>query len=300
MIMESTTLHHSGLNLSPISLGCMSFHSLEQGRPIIERALELGIKLFDTADLYDQGENERILGQVLGRRRKDVLIATKVGNRWRADGSGWDWVPRKAYILQAVRDSLQRLNTDYLDLYQLHGGTIDDPLDEVVEAFEELQTDGLIRAYGISSIRPNTIRQWTALAPQASSCMTQYSLLDRRPEEATLDHLHRHQQGVLVRGALAKGLLAGKPAKDYLSYSADQIQTFQQHLQTTTLPGEDPGSLALKYVLHHPATSSVVLGASRAEQLTVVARLVAEEPIDNAQYERLQQLIPARKYQQHR
>jgi aryl-alcohol dehydrogenase-like predicted oxidoreductase len=298
--MEKTTLNNSAFNLSRISLGCMSYHSLEQGRPIIERALELDINLFDTADLYDKGENERILGQVLGARRKDIFIATKVGNRWRADGSGWDWVPRKSYIRSAVRDSLRRLNTDYIDLYQLHGGTIDDPLDEVVEAFEELRSEGLIRAYGISSIRPNTIRKWTELAPRASSCMMQYSLLDRRPEEAALDHLHQHQQGVLVRGALAKGLLAGKSAKAYLGHSQEQVQAIQQQLQTATPAEDDPGCLALKYVLKHPAVSSIVLGISRAEQLKIVERLLKEGPISQQQYDDLRQLVPAQQYEQHR
>lgn len=298
--METTTLNNSGLNISRISLGCMSFHSLDQGRPIIERALELGINFFDTADLYDKGENEHILGQVLGSRRPDIFLATKVGNRWRADGSGWDWVPRKRYILQAVRASLQRLKTDYIDLCQLHGGTTDDPLEEVVEAFEELRSEGLIRAYGISSIRPNTIRKWTALAPQASSCMTQYSLLDRRPEEATLDHLHQHQQGVLVRGALAKGLLAGKAPKAYLGHSENQVGTIQQQLKEATLPGENPGCLALKYVLQHPATSSIVLGISQVEQLMIVEHLLTEKPISPQLFDHLSQLIPAHHYEQHR
>jgi aryl-alcohol dehydrogenase-like predicted oxidoreductase len=88
---------------------------------------------------------------------KKVIIATKVGNQWRADGSGWDWNPNKDYIISAVEQSLKRLQTDYIDLYQLHGGTMEDPIDETIEAFEQLQKQGKIRYYGISSIRPTVI-----------------------------------------------------------------------------------------------------------------------------------------------
>ena len=92
---------------------------------------------FDTADLYDKGVNEEIVGEVLKEKRQDVIIATKVGNQWRDDGSGWEWNPTKSYIKSAVHQSLRRLQTDYIDLYQLHGGTIDDPMDETIQAFGE-------------------------------------------------------------------------------------------------------------------------------------------------------------------
>ncbi len=107
-------------------------------REIIEAALEAGINYFDTADLYDFGTNERIVGQALKSVRDQVVIATKVGNRWSESKDGWSWDPSKAYIKEAVKQSLKRLGTDYIDLYQLHGGTIEDPIDETIEAFEEL------------------------------------------------------------------------------------------------------------------------------------------------------------------
>ena len=103
---------------------------------IIHHAIELGINYFDTADLYNQGLNETLAGKALQSKRKEIVLATKVGNQWRADGSGWDWNPHKEYIITAVEESLRRLRTDYIDLYQLHGGTMEDPIDEVIEAFE--------------------------------------------------------------------------------------------------------------------------------------------------------------------
>lgn len=155
---------------------------------IIHHAIDLGINFFDTADLYDKGTNEISLGKALKGKREQVMLATKVGNQWRANGSGWDWNPRKEYILQAIDKSLERLQTDHIDLYQLHGGTIEDPMDETIEAFELLQQQGKIRYYGISSIRPNVIREYIKRS-SISSVMMQYSLLDRRPEETCLDLL---------------------------------------------------------------------------------------------------------------
>ena len=250
--------------VSRLALGTMSFHDQATGEAVIQAALDAGINFFDTADLYDRGENERILGKALRSRRQEVIIATKVGNRWRPDGSGWDWMARKAYIMTAVEESLRRLGTDYIDLYQLHGGTIEDPWDEVIDAFEQLKAQGKILAYGISSIRPNVIRNWTAKS-NGSTCMTQYSLLDRRPEEFTLAHLHEAGHYVLVRGALAKGLLAGKKSKGYLGHDAETVAAQYQALYANV--GEDAAGLAIAYTLQHPAVGSVVLGASSPAQI---------------------------------
>lgn len=289
-------LSQTEIQVSKLSLGCMSFHTQHKGREIVTAALDKGINFFDTADLYDKGENEIILGKVLKSKRQDVVIATKVGNRWRDDGSAWDWVPRKAYILEAVEASLKRLQTDYIDLYQLHGGTIDDPLEEVIEAFEQLQQEGKIRAYGISSIRPNTIRKWTALG-QGHSCMTQYSMLDRRPEEATLDHLLKEQQGVLVRGALAKGLLAGKKAVAYLDHP---VETVESVLQKMSKKNANDGGLAIRYVLGHPAVTTVVLGASSAEQLKSAVEAWEKQKMNTKELAAWRDQLPSHYYKAHR
>src|SRR5690606_13042544 len=118
----------------------------------------------------------------------EIILATKVGNRFEEGKKGWSWDPSKKYIKSAVKDSLRRLQTDYIDLYQLHGGTIDDPIDETIEAFEELKQEGIIRYYGISSIRPNVIREYVQKS-NIVSVMMQHSLLDRRPEESVLELL---------------------------------------------------------------------------------------------------------------
>jgi aryl-alcohol dehydrogenase-like predicted oxidoreductase len=297
-MIDFSTLGTSSMNVSRIALGGMSFPSAAEGDKIIQTALEGGINLFDTADLYDRGENERIVGKALAPVRQQVFIATKVGNRWRADGSGWDWVPRKAYIMTAVEASLQRLGTDYIDLYQLHGGTIEDPLEEVIEAFELLKAQGKIRAYGISSIRPNTIRKWTALS-QGTSCMSQYSLLDRRPEAFILGHLQQAGRGVLVRGALAKGLLAGRPPQSYLDHSADQVATVQTEMLKQVSKQDLPG-LALAYCLNSSTVTSVVLGASKPEQISDSLAAWQRVKAMDIDFHQLAKVVPFYDYTQHR
>ena len=195
--MQKRKLGSSDLYVSELGLGCMSLGlDPKKAESILHAALDEGINYFDTADLYDHGENEKIIGTTFKQNRDKVILATKVGNHWNEQKNGWHWDPSKTYIKEAVKASLKRLNTDYIDVYQLHGGTIEDPLDETIDAFEELKTEGVIRYYGISSIRPNVIREYTSKADIAS-VMMQYNILDRRPEEDDHSSFGRtwHQRG---------------------------------------------------------------------------------------------------------
>ena len=138
--MQKRRLGTSDLFVSELGLGCMSLGlDPKKAESILHAALDEGINYFDTADLYDYGENEKIIGTTFKQNRDKVIIATKVGNHWNEQKNGWHWDPSKTYIKEAVKASLKRLNTDYIDLYQLHGGTIEDPIDETIEAFEELK-----------------------------------------------------------------------------------------------------------------------------------------------------------------
>ena len=271
--MNKRRLGSSSILVTKISFGCMSLdvHSKES-EGILKDAFKAGINLFHTADLYDKGENEKLVGRALKSVRNQVIIATKVGNQWREDGSGWDWNPTKDYILNAVDKSLHRLQTDYIDLYQLHGGTIDDPIDETIEAFELLKERGKIREYGISSIRPNVIREWV-LRSKMTSVMMQYSLLDRRPEEEILDLLRQNNISVITRGTLAKGLLIDKPAGLYLGCAQDEVDRIQNHLKETP----NRISAAVNFVLKHPAVASAVLGIRTFDQLKSITAVWTNE-----------------------
>lgn len=275
--MKYNPLGKSELNISKIGFGCMSLKGdAKTNQLMIDRALELGINYFDTADLYENGANEEKLASLLKTRRNQVTLATKVGNQYRADGTGWDWNPRRSYILSAVEDSLKRLKTDYIDLYQLHGGTLEDPIDEIIETFEQLKQQGKIRYYGISSIRPNVIREYVKRSGIVS-VMLQYSLLDRRPEESCFELLQENQIGVLARGSIAQGLLIDKPAAPYLDWSAAAVAKAAEAIKAVTTGSGNPAQTAIRFVLQQQGIASAVLGLSTLAQLEDLAT-VADLP----------------------
>ena len=234
---------------------------VEDQSHLLNQAVDSGISYFDTADFYDQGRNESILGRALGSRRKEVILATKVGNVWDKNGKTWHWNPSKKYILSAVEQSLKRLGTDYIDLYQLHGGTIEDPIDETIDAFEILVASGKIRYYGLSSIRPNVIRAYVKKS-NITSVMLQYSLLDRRSEEHVLPLLQSQDIGVQARGVLAKGLLKGKSPSPYLDRSELDIDLLQKQLLKKNI-----AYAATAFVLSHEAVKTAVIGLRTEQQL---------------------------------
>ena len=299
--MRKNRLGHSDLLVGEVGLGCMS---LAKAGPaagsIIHRALDLGVNLFDTADLYGHGANEELLAGALGPRRRDVIVATKVGNRWHAGRDGWDWDPSPDYIRSAVVASLRRLGTDYIDLYQLHGGTIDDPIDDIIATFEALRQAGTIRAWGISSIRPNVIRAYAARASMAS-VMMQYSVLDRRPEEQAMPLLHDRGISVIARGPVAKGLLAGGPARAELDHGREQVADAQQVLHRVSAAAErTPAQTALRFALAAPTVATVIPGASSVAQLQDNVAAAAGAPLGGREAEALRAAAPALRYAVHR
>jgi aryl-alcohol dehydrogenase-like predicted oxidoreductase len=289
------------VKLPALALGCMSLPTNDAYafHTCIRTAIDAGITMFDTADLYDKGENERQLGKALSGIRENVILATKVGNKWRQDGSGWDWVPRKAYILDAVDESLRRLETEYLDLYQLHGGTLEDPMDEILEAFDILKTKGKIRAYGISSIRPNVIRKHLSSGP-ISSVMMQYSLADRRPEETILPLLEKNEIKVLARGVLAKGLLCGKPLKPYLDHNMLAMETAASVIRACSSTDRSPAQTCIRFAMHRFGNMIPVIGVSQPDQLTEMAGTLQTPTLTPEEYTLISDSLPASVYDAHR
>ncbi|MDP4131644.1 MAG: aldo/keto reductase [Bacteroidota bacterium] len=298
--MEYRLLGKSSLNISRIGFGCMSLDSASPASgKILQQALYLGINYFDTADMYQKGLNEELLGKAFKGLRDKVIIASKAGNQWRPDGSGWDWNASKKYILQAAEASLRRLQTDYIDLYQLHGGTIEDPIDETIEAFELLKAQGKIRYYGISSIRPNVIREYISRS-QIVSVMMQYSLLDRRPEEEMLNLLQENQVGVLARGSLAKGLLVSKPATPFLNYDARQVKLAADAIRELSDGQRGPTQTALQLVLRQPGITAAVVGMRTSEQLREAVATIDSKQLNPEEMEQITKAIPANMYEDHR
>jgi aryl-alcohol dehydrogenase-like predicted oxidoreductase len=298
--MKYRLLKKANVQLSEIGFGCMPLGmNNAENEWLIRTAFDGGINYFDTADIYQNGFNEETVGRALRPIRSKVFLATKVGNRPRSNAEGWDWVPRKSYILEAVDKSLSRLDTDYIDLYQLHGGTIEDDREEVVEAFEFLKHQGKILHWGISSIRPNVVREYVKFSGFVSD-MLQYSLLDRRPEEELLDLLEKHEVGVVVRGVLAKGFLANKDLSDYLDYSIEDIDLLRNKMSLFSIEKMTKSQVALKWLLAHSAVTSAVVGIRTMAQLNDVLGLYNSRELSTEEVRELSEVLSPNFYKSHR
>ncbi|OEK05150.1 aldo/keto reductase [Roseivirga misakiensis] len=288
------------LEVSEISFGGMSlgYDHLENAK-IIRYAFDHGVNYFDTADIYKNGFNEETIGRAIKPFRKDVLLATKVGNVPNQEERNWEWDPSKKYILQAVEKSLKRLDTDYIDIYQLHGGMIEDNWEETFEAFEILKGQGKILNYGISSIRPNVIRHVSSELGLVTNMM-QYSLLDRRAEEMALGTLAKNKIGVMVRGALAKGILANKDLSSYLNYKSEDIDLMIDKINSFSIENRVMSQVAIQWVLSRKEVATVVAGVSKLDQLKEVLSVSEVPQLSEAELIELSNVLPPNLYTAHR
>lgn len=305
MNMKKQRLGQSDIYITPLSLGAMSLGKDKQkASNMIDEAIYNGINHIDTADLYDFGENERIIGEAVKEKRHDIILTSKVGNHFNKEKKEWFWDPSPAYIHQAIDASLKRLQTDYLDLYLLHGGTIEDPIDDIIETFERLKEKGKIRAYGISSIRPNVIDAYVHRS-NINAIMMQYNILDRRPEElfAKIAEKDIH---MLARGPFAKGILTDqtivqieKKAKEgYLSYAYEQLKEVLTSI--SSFQKSNLATIALQYVLQQDVVRSAVFGASSMDQLNKNIAAYTSEKLPPDIYIQLQSITKQLLYEQHR
>lgn len=298
--MKYRTLKRANLSVSEIGLGCMSLEEDHaQNERILRSAYEGGINLFDTADIYQNGFNEESAGKALKPFRKKVIIATKVGNVPNTEGNGLIWNPSKSHILKSVEGSLKRLKTDYIDIYQLHGGTIEDNWEETTEAFEQLKQEGKIRHYGLSSIRPNVIKRF-AKQTNIVSDMLQYNLLDRRAEEEVLGMLEEQGVGVLVRGVLAKGVLAQKNRSVNLDNNKEPIDILIDKMKSFSIEKNTISQLAIQWVLSYSSVTSALVGVRTLDQLKDVLGVHDLPEMTHEVYRELSNIIPVERYTNHR
>lgn len=299
--MRKRELGKSGLYVSEIGLGCLSLpNDLAESKNIIDAAIHAGINYFDTADLYDNGRNEELLGSALRGKRNDVILATKAGNKINPGGDGWTWDSSKAHIMEAVKKSLTRLDTDYIDIYQLHGGTMEDDAEETIDAFDSLKKDGLIRQYGISSIRPTVIKRFLDTS-SAVSVMMQYNLLDRRPEE-WFPMIRDAGASVITRGTIAKGFLTSEglaraeKANGFVEYDAGELTRTVQALSKTS---EDIHAAAIAFVLRDKTVASALIGARTTEQL-LDSIIAYEKKTADEEIAQLGNIAKTHNYKEHR
>ena len=216
--MKERNLGPSGLRVSVVGLGCNNFGAkldLEGSRKVIHKALDSGITLFDTADMYgNRGGSETIIGEVLGTRRKDIVLATKFG--WEMDDEGRARGASRRYIMSAVEASLKRLKTDWIDLYQYHKPDPLTPIEETMATLDDLVRQGKVRYVGCSNMPAWQVAKSQEIARARNmaafiSCQDEYSLVVRNVVEPQLAAAMEHYGlGLLPFFPLASGLLTGK------------------------------------------------------------------------------------------
>jgi len=215
--MQKRKLATTGIEVSVVGLGTNNFGGridAEASRRVLDRALDLGVTLIDTADAYgNNGASEEILGRYLGARRKSVVLATKFGLPMDAEGKLRG--ASRRYVMQAIEASLRRLNTDWIDLYQMHRPDPQTPIEETLRALDDLIKAGKVRSIGCSNLSATELEDALTVArrcgvPGFATCQDEYNLLNRSLECDRLPVMRRHGLGLLPYFPLASGLLTGK------------------------------------------------------------------------------------------
>ncbi len=292
--MKRRRIGRSDLEVSVVGLGCNNFGGridLDASKLVIDAAIDAGINFLDTADIYgNAGGSEEIIGQVLGERRKDVVLASKFGMQM-GDDATRKGASRK-YIFAAAEASLKRLRTDWIDLYQLHTPDAETPIEETARALDDLVKQGKVRCIGVSNMPAWQVVDslWiTASAGMAGfvSCQDEYSLLAREPEKELIPMIEAKGLGLLPYFPLASGLLTGKylsgqmPAGTRIANTQrlrDRVMTDRniQLVESLNRFAGDRGhsllELAFSWLLARPGVPSVIAGATKPEQVEANAK----------------------------
>jgi aryl-alcohol dehydrogenase-like predicted oxidoreductase len=284
--MRYRTLGGTGIKVSPYALGAMMFGPFgnpdhDDAARIIHKALDAGINFVDTADRYSAGESEEIVGQALKGRRADVVLATKVNGQMGDDpnqrGNSRRW------IIAEVENSLRRLQTDYIDLYQIHRPDPDTDIEETLSALTDLIHSGKVRAIGSSTMPASDMveAQWVAQRRGLARFRTEqppYSILNRGIESEVLPVAQRYGMGTLVWSPLAKGMLTGRLRKGqqtdlrranmFTSFSDEQrLDIVEQLVPLAEKAGLPLTHLAMAFAIAHPGVTSAIIGPRTMEHL---------------------------------
>lgn len=288
--MEIRNLGQSGLRVSAIGLGCNNFGGrigLEATRAVIHKAIDLGITFFDTSDTYgERGGSETDIGQVLGDRRNDIVLATKFANPM--DDSGEKQGASRRYIVTAVEDSLRRLRTDWIDLYQVHAFDPRTPIEETARALDDLIRQGKIRYAGCSNFPAWRLTEadWTARTlglDRFVSCQDEYSLVFRAAEKELMPAARAAGMGMLPYFPLASGLLTGKYRRNTPMPAGTRFASTQRLAERylternweiaeklgdfAEARGHSMLELAFSWLLAQSPVASVIAGATQPGQL---------------------------------
>jgi aryl-alcohol dehydrogenase-like predicted oxidoreductase len=304
MALKTRRLGKSGIEVTEMGLGLWAAGGSDWGPTdddealrAIDLGLELGVNFFDTADVYGDGHSEELLGRAMRGRRERFIVATKIG--WR----GFDGEARRtAYgdvdkLIAGVESNLRRLNTDYVDVIQSHINFRDPTMEVFIEGFQRLQRDGKVKAYGVSTSDFEYIQAFNADGGCAS-LQIDYSILNRTPEADILEYCAKNGVGVIVRGALAMGMLAGKFDEHTQFVAGDFRQKWQtdpeqnavyradlakvRELRPLTRDDRTLAQAALAFTLLHPAVTTVIPGVKTPAQVRANLDALAAPPLTDA------------------
>ena len=312
--MKRRILGGTGISVSEVALGTMMFGAMgnpdhDESIRMIHTALDAGINFVDTADVYSGGESEVIVGKALKGRRDDVVLATKFSLPMGEDTNQRGGSPR--WIKRAIEDSLRRLDTDYIDLYQMHRFDPNTDLDETLAALTDLVRDGKVRVIGSSLFPPDQIveAQWVAERRSYRRFRTEqppYSILLRGIERDMLPTAQRHGMGVMTFGPLSSGWLSGRadPTSGHRSGGAGaklfdmsipgnqvKLAAVQQLTALAAEVGLPLAHLATAFVRAHPAVTSVLIGPRRPEQLSDLLA-GADLELNDDVLDRIDEIVP--------
>ena len=299
--MTYRQLGDSGLTVSTVGIGCNNFgRRVDQDgtNAVVRQAIDSGVTLFDTADIYGQGASEEMLGLALGSERENVVVATKFGMDMQGS-NGPDWGVRgsRRYIRKAVEASLRRLGTDWIDLYQLHRPDPQTPIDETLAALDELVREGKVRYIGSSNFTGWQVvdADWTARAAGSArfvSAQNEYSLYNRAAEEELIPALEHVGMSLIAYFPLAYGLLTGKYRRGEQAPQGSRLEAENQahrlanadwdRIETLQAFADERGigllDVALGGLAAMPAVGSVIAGATRPEQVASNVRAGLWQP----------------------
>jgi aryl-alcohol dehydrogenase-like predicted oxidoreductase len=310
--MQYRSLGRTGIKVSPYCLGAMMFGGIanpdhDDCVRIIHKALDFGINFVDTADRYSAGESEEVVGKALKGRRDSIVLATKVhgpmGDDPNMQGNSRRWITR------AVEDSLRRLQTDYIDVYQIHRPSPDTDIEETLSALTDLMRAGKVRAIGSSTFPVSEIveAQWVAERRGLARFRTEqppYSILDRGIERDMLPACQRYGMGVMVWSPLSKGMLTGRYRKGQPLPDSLRVKYFPRQMsdersldaveQLISLAEEAGLSLthmAMAFVMAHPSVTSAILGPRTMQHLDDLLAS-AEVRLSDDVLDRIDQIAP--------
>ncbi|HEX6326847.1 MAG TPA: aldo/keto reductase [Jiangellaceae bacterium] len=297
--MTYRPLGESGLIVSAVGLGCNAFGTRIEAEAtdlVVDTALEHGITLFDTADIYGHGQSEELLGAALGTRRDEVVVATKFGSDMKgANGPDWGARGSRRYIRRAIDASLRRLDTDWIDLYQIHFPDALTPIEETLAALDELVTEGKVRYIGSSNFDGWQVvdADWAARSAgfeRFISAQNKYSLYDRTAEEELIPACEHVGVGVLPYYPLEYGLLSGKYRRDEPAPTGTRLSARPALLEAADFDriealerfaaeqGVGILDVAIGGLAAQPAVASVIAGATRPEQVAANVAALAWQP----------------------